>query len=70
MGMLKDQTSREYVAIDESQRSRKSMDQRGKRTLEKKVLDQHIRTQEQLQYEATVQLSKLVIATSSSHLKS
>lgn len=46
------------------------MDQRGKRTLEKKVLDQHIRTQEQLQYEATVQLSKLVIATSSSHLKS
>lgn len=70
MGMLKDQTSREYVAIDESQRSRKSMDERGKRTLEKKVLDQHIRTQEQLQYEATVQLSKLVIATSSSHLKS
>lgn len=70
MGMLKDQTSREYVAIDESQRSRKSMDERGKWTLEKKVLDQHIRTQEQLQYEATVQLSKLVIATSSSHLKS
>lgn len=70
MGTLKDQTSREYVAIDESQRSRKSMDERGKRTLEKKVLDQHIRTQEQLQYEATVQLSKLVIATSSSHLKS
>lgn len=70
MGTLKDQTSREYVAIDESQRSRKSMDERGKGTLEKKVLDQHIRTQEQLQYEATVPLSKLVVASSSSHLKS
>lgn len=35
-----------------------------------KVLDQQIRTQEQLKYEATFQLPKLVIATSSSHLKS
>lgn len=45
------------------------MDERGKWALGK-VLDQQIRTQEQLQYEATFQLSKLVIATSSSHLKS
>lgn len=35
MGMLQDQTSWEFVATDESQRSRKSMDERGKWTLEK-----------------------------------